>query len=249
MSMLYFGSAVGGLSPLQTVKIYRVYRLPEGGWGRVPNQDVHIIVGFPIGETVLTLSTNWNSPFENAGLESVAGNTTSLLQSGELAEIAQLIGLETGQITNAGDRSSMNLLSSTQIFSGQPPADLPLTLRFRAIKDAHKEVELPIRFLASWMVAQEIREGGGLRIAAKDAKSGSVGAETLLPTKIPVFVCVEYGNRIFQPMIIESITEPINTKLNRLGQRTECEISLKLQSLFAWDRDKYNATYRNNNQS
>lgn len=249
MSILHFGSGIGGLSPLQVVKIYPVMRLPEGGWGRSPSEDTRVVVGIPMGETVLTLSTNWNSPFENGGLEAVAGNTTSLLQSGELAEIAKLIGLESGQLTSAGDRSSMNLLSSTQVFSGQPPADLPLTLRFRAIKDARKEVEIPIKLLSLWLVAQEIREGGGLRIAAEDAQSGNVGAETLLPTKIPIFVCVEYGYRIFQPMIIESISEPINTKLDKNGHRTECEVTLKLQSLFAWDRSKYMATYSNNNQS
>lgn len=243
MSIHYVGSAVGGLSPLQTVKIYPVVRQPEGGWARDLTKDTYIVVGIPIGETVLTLSTNWSSPFENAGLESVASNTASLLQTDEVVQLLKKFGIDTGLINDATGRSSMNLLSSTQVFAGQPPADLPLTLRFRAIKDAHKEVEVPIKLLSLWMVAQEIREGGGLRIAVEDAKTGKLGTQTILPTKIPLFVCVEYGRRIFQPMIIESISEPINTKLDKNGRRTECEISLKLQSLFAWDRVKYAATY------
>lgn len=238
------GSATGGLSLLQTVRIYPVVRQPEGGWARSTDEDAdpYVVVGIPVGEMVLNLITNWSSPFENAGLESVAGSTTSLLQTGELGELLKAFGVGDGLLNNVDGRSSMTRLNSTQVFAGQPPVDLPLTLRFRAIKDPHQEVEQPIKTLIKWSLSQTIGDSL-ITDAVSDIKSGGAGVETILPTVIPLTVCIEYGQRVFSPMIIESVAEPINTKMNAKGRRTECEISIKLQSLFAWDRDYYNETY------
>ncbi|MEC7118340.1 MAG: hypothetical protein VXW65_00345 [Pseudomonadota bacterium] len=232
------------MSALQTVRIYPVERQEDGSWARSLEGDTTVVMAIPVGDAVLSQSINWNSPFENAGLESVAGNTTSLLQTGELGQIAKQLGLDNQFIRNAENRSSMTLLNSTQIFSGQPPADLPLTLRFRAIKDPFQEVETPIHLLASWAVSQEIKDGGLVQGAIEDAQASNLGLDTILPTRVPLVVCVEYGRRVFSPMVIESFSESINTKVNSKGHRTECEFSLKLQSLFAWDRARYNQTYR-----
>lgn len=235
-------SEFGSLSSKLMAKIYPVQQGEDGSWtlkkGDTP------VVGFVVGDVTLSQTANWTSPFEGAGLEGLAQNTLAATQSGVAGDFLAELGISSDLVNSLEGKSTMTQLNSTQTFSGQPPAQLPLNLRFRAVSDPLKEVEAPVLKLGQWSVCEVIPSGGLLGNIVADIKNSKLNADTVFGTKIPQFVAVELGNRFFAPMIIDSFSENVNQKLANNGDRTECDVSLNLQSLYAWDAKGYFATRR-----
>jgi hypothetical protein len=205
---------------------------------------------------------NWNSPFENAGAESKAPALTAMIQSGAILPIMNsLSGVggngKTGQDQGGGmmadatdalkefqGKTGITKLNSTQIFSGMPPLKITCTLVFRAFANAKAEVMRPYRQLWEWALPQKLATDGvvaGLIETAtsqgkNDAKS-YLGA--LMPSDAPQMVAFEYKSRAFAPMVIENITEPLDSPITKDGDYARLLVPITLSTLSALDKNDW----------
>lgn len=209
---------------------------------------------------------NWQSPFEQMGSETKAPALTAMLQSGILptafsgfmnstmGETAtEAIGTENkDSISNAlksmEGRTGITKLNSTQTFSGMPPIKCTMKLYFRAYQNAKKEVNDPIKQLLKWAVPKELSPDSTLVIMANEAANGTsdVGKyiSALMPSVAPTMIAMEYKGRIYKPMVIEAISDPITSPTTSDGYYASAEVSLTISSVTAWDRQDIETIYR-----
>lgn len=197
----------------------------------------------------MSMQFNWQSPFEHMGPESKAPAITALLQSGALSAfsaqargVASLFGFgdQDGQnqsaydrfVASAKGRTGITKINSTQIFNGMPPLRLTITVLFRAWADPEQEVEAPIRQLMRWAAPKKLAERG-IFSGASDERSG---IEYLLPSESPTRIAIQYANRTFSDMVIESISEPITSPRTSDGNYQRIELPMQIASLTALDR-------------
>jgi hypothetical protein len=256
-----------GLSPHLLARFYPVRKLADGsGWeqgrkkdGTVADQyvaDDGIEVHAPMTDGTSELTLNWNSPFENAGAESKAPALSAMLQSGSLTSMLQGIGSAGIMPDMLGDlakqsadisrkiegKTGITKLNSTQIFSGMPPIKLTFTLHFRAFKDAVKEVREPILKLKEWALPQMLAADGLVAGAIKNGANQNM-FDTLFPSLTPQVVGMRYGDMTYQPMVIESVSEPITNPRTDKGVMTACSVQITLATLAALDRADYRKIY------
>ncbi len=253
-----------GLNQALLGKFYPLKRDTDKGW--VQSYDVRTIsaadkftvddgyeVWAPITDASFELSLNWHSPFEGAGAESKAPTISSMLQSGSLSPALQAISEKTGQnsaansaanaLSNAEGRVGITKLNSTQVFQGMPPAKLSMTLLFRAVVDPIKEVQQPISMLEQWAVPQYLASDGVIANAVQNGANGSL-LETVFPSVAPQILGFRYGDRTYEPMVIESISEPITTPRDVNGVSISASVQLTIATLAALDRRDIMKLYR-----
>jgi len=247
-----------GLSPHLIAKFYPLKKVSGGsGWeqsvekNRVVSAADSFTVddGFevhaPITDGTSEMTLNWNSPFENAGTESIAGTLTAMLQSGAAASmvqtVAKALGVDTkgnsvvAMLEKATGRTGITKLNSTQVFGGMPPLKLTLTLHFRALLDPITEVRMPIVQLQQWAAPQMLSADG--TIAAGIAGAGEKDfIETAFPSISPQVIGMKYGDRTYEPMVIESISEPFTGLRSEKGVLVQQSIQITLCTLNALDR-------------
>lgn len=241
-----------GLSPHLIARFYPVKRVKGGsGWGQSKASDdsnaeyvfdngneVHA----PLSDASCEMSFNWNSPFEQAGPESKAPALAAILQSGASSALLQALGLGDSSLATFSEtlqgRTGITKLNSTQIFTGMPPAKFPMTLHFRALKDAVREVQQPIAQLEAWAVPQFLADDSMLTNVIKNgAKQGVEGIiKSAFPSKSPQMLGLRYGDLVIQPVVIESLSRPISAPRTQTGVLAACSVQLQIATLHALDR-------------
>jgi len=204
----------------------------------------------PPTEGTIELTANWQSPFENTGVENKIPAITGMLQTGTLQGVAESIlgnGSDTGIAARlrqeivefskeAQGRSGMTKLNSTQVFTGAAPIKIPLTLHFRAFDDAASEVQAPIDQLAKWTLARQLAANGSLVSAIQAFRDGQGFLKALLPSVSPQLVGLRYATFVFAPLVIESMSHPLTVPRTVKGEPLHVVVQLTLASLTALDR-------------
>lgn len=208
----------------------------------------------PLTACDLEQSLTWQSPFENSSPDTKVPALTAMLQSGAIADVYSDLR-SSGILASVGaaslsdksatedtlreftGRTGITKMNSTQIFTGQPPAKITLTMLFRAFYDPQKEVERPLQQLWAWAVAQELAGDSIVSRVGNADRSVKGYLSALLPSTVPQMVGFQYKRRSFGPMVIESIGEPMNSPIDKNGVYTEIQVPMTLSSLTALDRN------------
>ena len=253
-----------GLSPVLIARFYPLKKMPDGsGWEQSRDKsevsasdrysiDDGVEVHAPITDGTSEMTLSWNSPFEGAGAESKAPALTAMLQSGTLTPMLQAIAQElgydaagtaaAGMLEKAAGRTGITKLNSTQIFSGMPPLKLSMTLHFRALVDPIAEVRAPIAQLQKWAVPQLLSADGLIAGGIKGAGKKDF-IETIFPSIAPQIIGMRFGDRTYEPMVIESISEPFTSPRSDKGVLVQQSIQITLSTLNALDRRDIDRIY------
>ena len=234
----------GGLSPHLMATLYEVDRQ-----GKRPKYTEDITVKAPLtGSASLSIQLQWQSPFESSGAESKAPMLTAMLQSGAIQPLIDSLKLGDkvtsdlkGALKDIESRTGITKLNSTQVFSGMPPLDYPITLLFRAWKDPKTEVMKPLNQLMAWALPQQLADQSTILSRAADYVSGKEkdAINILLPSKSPVMIAINYAGVTMKPMVIESISFETLSPKDKNGDYVSLEVQLKINSLTAIDKDDW----------
>lgn len=161
-----------------------------------------------IGEgSTAELQSNWDSPFEQDNPGSFFEKTGGLLQ-------------------NLTGQTSKTTLNSAQVWNGNRPITINLTLLLYALSNPRTEVEAAITALKGF-ASPEVNANSPVTLDA----NGSAGGITANVGRIPGTVSLSVGrNFIYPKMIIESIGEPLDTVRDKQGNRIRAAINLTLQT-------------------
>lgn len=242
-----------GLSKHLIATIYPMTRTGDGtDWVR-DHEEASFEA--PLTQAGLEIAPTWQSPFEGSGVESRFPALAQMAQSGMFNGILQAIGhripddakrtkefvsdLE-GAAQKLVGRSGVTKLNSTQVFSGMPPIKIQITAFLRAFKNPLEEVERPLQGLQKMALPQYLAKDG---TAAEFIRSG-YDVLSLMPSIVPTIVGFHYKNRIFQPMVIESVSDPLDAPIDSRGHRISASIQITLCSLTALDRTDWGNTYQ-----
>lgn len=208
------------------------------------------VVAGPVSDITFEASFNWQSPFENAGPESKAPALMALIQTGQIGTVANALQAAFPNVNAAlGDPAStlasaakdlegktgITKLNSRQVFSGMPPIKIPLTMHFRAVTNARSEVLEPYQRLLEWAMPQELAKDGVLPAVIG---SGSLAdlIKALFPSKAPQMVAFEYAKQKFAPLVIESVSTPLDGPKGDDGLPLYYAVQIQLSTLTALDR-------------
>lgn len=209
----------------------------------------------PVTEVNMEAALNWQSPFENAGPESKAPTVMAMIQTGQIATIANalqatgvfsedsMLGRSLNDLANntrdfATDlqgRTGITKLNSRQVFSGMPPIKLTMIMHFRAFSEPEREVMEPYRRLLEWSLPEQLAADGVLSELIRNGTSDFV--KSLFPSKAPPMVGFRYANNRYSPMVIETIGNPIDGPMDRNGTPLYRSVQLTLATLTALDRN------------
>jgi len=213
-------------------------------------------VSAPLTTAEMEISLSWQSAFENAGAESKAPALMAMLQSGALQPVMAALGLggedgkaqdKQGQSSGlaakaqefakaAEGRTGITKLNSVQIFVGMTPVKFSVSALFRAWLDPASEVEAPFNQLMNWALPIELSEDGALVQGINAVKGNNTWLDVLMPSKAPTMIAMQYKGRTYSPLVIEGITDPLDSPIDGYGQFTQKLVPLQLSSLAAWDR-------------
>lgn len=254
-----FNTQWTGLNPHLIAKIFPV----DNKGNRIDGKEVHA----PLADgATIEISMNWQSPFENSGAESVTPALTQMLQSGALSSIfnaiegqAESSGLiaqantflaqfdEIGSISSVSEWSSkyegktgMTKLNSTQIFTGAMPVRISCSAIFRAFKDPVNEVERPVSQLFQWTLPKHLQSDGIIAGLISGGTEGLISG--LFPSDVPQMIGIQYKGRTLAPLVIESISEPMDSPIDSDGNYVSMEIPLTIASLTALDKDDWSSS-------
>lgn len=213
----------------------------------------------PITEAQFEATLNWQSPFENAGPESKAPALMAMLQTGQVATLANSLLAEAGGDASGGlagaarsalidaasktagyardleGRTGITKLNSRQVFSGMPPIKITMVLHLRAVTDPQTEVMDPYRRLLEWALPQELAEAGVINELITSGSSDFIKA--MFPSSAPRMVGFSYANNRYSPMVIESIGNTIDGPMGPTGLPVYRAVQLTLATLTALDRN------------
>jgi hypothetical protein len=207
----------------------------------------------PITDANIELVANWQSPFENYGIEAKIPAIAAMFQSGTLSAQAETLlgkGTSSGlldrlrtEIQNFAaegyGRSGLTKLNSTQVFTGAPPVKISMTMHFRAFDDPRAEVQEPIDQLAQWHLSRQLAANGSLVEAIVKFNAGDGFLKSLLPSTAPRMVGMRFGGYLFSPMVIESISRPLTVPRSKDGEPLSTAVQITLSTLTALDTDDW----------
>jgi hypothetical protein len=241
-----------GLNKHLICSIYPMTRVGDGtAWER---DDEGGSFAAPLTQASMEITPNWQSPFEGAGVESKFPELAQMSQAGMFQGVLTALGAKVsdedrkdanmmGKLSEAArglmGRSGVTKLNSTQVFSGMPPIKIQVTAFLRAFKDPWAEVEAPLKQLQEWTLPRHLAKDGVLAQFLTDKNVLS-----LMPSEVPTIVGFAYKNRIFQPMVIESVSDPLDAPIDNIGNRISASVQITLCTLTALDRDDWHKTYR-----
>ena len=239
-----------GLSPHLIATFYEVAKTGDDAWDRIEGKTDPIAVMAPLTDANLEMVLNWQSPFENAGPETRAPTIFAMLQSGTLQPVIDALNpfksdkqtsgkfaAGAGTLKQFEGRTGITKLNSTQVFNGMPPVKITVTALFRAWRDSASEVEAPVNQLMQWALPVHLDENSTILSRAAEAAKGSRGwVDALLPSTSPVKIAMMYKNRIFSPLVIESIGMPLNSPVDASGRFVQLAVPMTLCTLTALDR-------------
>ena len=237
-----------GLSPHLIASFYEVKKNGSGAWARTQESDQKTVHA-PLTEASIEISLSWQSPFEHAGPENRAPTLLAMLQSGALQPIidAFIGGIAAQAQQRSNDfirqfegRTGITKLNSTQVFNGMPPVKFQVSAIFRAWSDPVREVEEPFEKLMEWALPLKLSPDGSVLARSAQAARGESGfIDALVPSLAPVMVAMRYKGRIYSPLVIEAISDPINSPVDSRGRYIEKVVQMTLASLAAIDRQDW----------
>lgn len=242
--------------------IAKIYPLNKNKTRDTNQGEVHAPI---VDGAALEAQFNWQSPFENAGTESKAPAITAMLQSGAIQPLMNSItgGSLDADFGNAEQRNNfgnsvnevqsyvsdlegragITKLNSTQIFSGMPPLTVSASFLFRAYANPVTEVMQPINQLWKWALPQELAPDGVLANIIREVRRNDSNVKSyldaLLPSKAPQMVGMIYKGKSYPPMVIESITEPLDSPIDKNGNYTSVVLPVTLSTLTAQDKNDW----------
>lgn len=210
----------------------------------------------PLTEASLEHTANWQSPFESAGADSKAPMLMAMVQSGQIAPVLESLqnkfgtgggatSVKTGEsisgfFSDLEGKTGITKLNSTQIFSGMPPVKISITMLFKAFRDPKIEVERPYDQLFTWSLPKELADDGILsNVINASGKGAKSYLDALLPSKAPQLIGFTYKGETHSPMVIESISKPLNSPVDSNGCFTELLVPITLSTLTAIDQNDY----------
>lgn len=230
------------LSPHLIASFWEIEKNQNGTWEKVGD----ISVKAPLAEATMEMVLNWQSPFEQAGADRGMPALSAMLQSGALQPYVNSDGKAGSMLSKFEGRTGITKLNSTQVFSGMPPVKIQVTALFRAWLDPAKEVEAPFNQLMEWALPVNLAPDGAIMsffTAIKGAVTGGSLSESavnaLLPSTAPCKIAMKYKDRIYQPLVIESITHPMNSPIDVNGRYVELAVPMTLCTLTAIDRNDW----------
>jgi hypothetical protein len=208
----------------------------------------------PITDANFEVSLNWQSPFENTGPESKAPALMSMIQTGQLATVANalqnvlpggggdgFIGRSLESIKQGAKelegRTGITKLNSRQVFSGMPPIKLTMTVHFRAMIDPVREVQEPFERLLKWALPQQLAKDGVLVELFGAAANGGDFIKALFPSKSPLLIGFTYANERYAPMVIETVGKPLDVQRDGRGVPIRLAVPITLATLTALDKN------------
>jgi hypothetical protein len=198
--------------------------------------DENVTVKAPLIEINFEAALNWQSPFERVG-EDFFPTLQQLTTSGQVdpvvKEISKMAGFDLAALEG---KTSVTKLNSTQVFNGMPPVKIPATLLFRAWRDPKKEVEEPLDQLMKWALPVKLEGDTGVISRLLNEKNL---IKASLPSLSPTFIAMKYKNRTYKPLVIESVSAPLGSPINKNGDFTELSIQIQLATLTAIDRQDW----------
>lgn len=244
MAETVLSSLWDGLSPHLIASFYEVDR--DG-----KRTNTELTVRAPLSESNLEVTLNWQSPFEQAGAESKAPTLFAMLQSGALQPVIDAV--ETGKaqpgspqqqssafIKQFEGRTGITKLNSVQVFSGMPPVKFQVTAVFRAWRDPVTEVENPFDQLMAWALPVNLARDSTLLANALQALQGKMAVmDALLPSTAPTLIALNYKGRTYSPLVIEAISQPLNSPIDADGRFVELSVPMTLSTLTALDRQDW----------
>ncbi|NHN76840.1 hypothetical protein HA520_06000 [Azotobacter chroococcum] len=261
-SLLGSASAATQWGHLSPHLIARLYPCNPDGTEKFATPGVSSAILAPITESNFEAVLNWQSPFEQTGPESKAPALMAMVQTGQLATVANALqafipgeGQVSQMLSDATssarkyaqdleNRTGITKLNSRQVFSGMPPVKLSMTLHFRALSDPQTEVMEPYQRLLEWALPQKLAEDGILPELMSAAKSGSDVIKALFPSLAPQMVGFTYANNRYSPMVIESISNPIDGRLDSSGLPIYRAVQITLATLTALDKNDVSKIFR-----
>lgn len=203
----------------------------------------------PATEVQFESTLNWQSPFENSGPESKAPTVMALLQTGQIATVANslqavlpdgvvgdfakdLAGKTERWAKSLEGRTGITKLNSRQVFSGMPPIRITFQLHLRAVNDAEAEVMALYQKLLMWAWPQKLAENG---IVSEVLTSDEGIIRAMFPSLAPQMVGFKYGNNRYMPMVIESVGNQLDGPMDREGRPIYRSVALTLATLTALD--------------
>lgn len=206
-------------------------------------------------EGSLEIQQNWVSPFESTGPETKAPALAGMLQSGSLVPVLNALqaispfkdGAIADTLNSGSDklksimrdlegRTGITKLNSRQVFSGMPPMKVNFTLHFRALSDPLTEVEAPLTRLLEWVFPQKLAEDGILSEVLKTTNSVESFIQALFPSTAPKLLGFTYAGRTWSPMVIESVTFPLDSPKSSQGYFIDLPVQVSMATLTALDR-------------
>jgi hypothetical protein len=206
--------------------------------------DPNLTVQAPLLDGNFEATLNWQSPFEQSGPESKAPALLAMIQTGELqsiidatpAALADLKKSSTDFLQSVNGRTGITKLNSTQVFTGMPPVKIPMTLLFRAWHNTIIEVENPFNQLMKWALPVDLAEDGSRVVSLARGKNF---IDAMLPSVSPTMIAMQYKNRIYSPLVIESISWSLTAPVDRGGDYIEATVPMTLATLTAIDRNDW----------
>lgn len=242
-------SAWDGLSKHLLATFYEVERGGAEKQHWVPVENGPVVKG-PLTEANMEIALTWQSPFENAGADKGTPTLSAMLQSGALQPYVADGGNASKTLGKFEGRTGITKLNSMQVFSGMPPAKIQVAVLFRAWENPKSEVEAPFEQLMQWALPKKLAPDGaimsliqGIKQAASGKPLDEAAANALLPSHAPVKIAMHYKGRLFSPLVIESIGQPLNSPIHQKNGNfegfTELLVPMTLCTLTALDRDDW----------
>jgi len=215
-------------------------------------KDTLEIIAPAIESTVVEATLNWHSAFESTGADSAKPMLTSMIQAGTIQPIMNMVTGATkdfvptegtkvltqteGYLDDLMGRTGMTKLNSRQTFVGMPPLKINTTLYFRAFSNPIQEVHKPLDTLWNYSLARAIADGGQAENLLSAVNAGGTTKDYLfamMPSISPFLLSFQYKKRKFAPVVIESISEPMESPITSEGHYTQMQVTLSLATLSA----------------
>lgn len=204
----------------------------------------------PVTDVQFEATLNWQSPFEQSGPESKAPTIMAMLQTGQIATVAnalQAVMPEGAAGDFAGDlagkaekwakdlqgRTGITKLNSRQVFAGMPPIRITMQFHLRAVNDPDAEVISPYQRLLEWAFPQKLAENG---ILSETLTSDQGLIMAMFPSEAPQMIGFRYANNRYPLMVIESVSNPLDGPMDSSGRPIYRSVQLTLATLTALDR-------------
>lgn len=209
------------------------------------------IIRILLTEGDLTIESQWQTPFDNSNPEHKLPTLMASLQSGQLlsalGQVASGNGAVGSAISAAVDvldpvtsvfknalesvkgKTNLTKANTTQVFSSTSSVRLNLTLSIVALRDARIEVEQKIMQLQAWSVPKFLYQYG---VAVSVGENGLGG---LFPSVIPPYIQLTTHGKTYSPFVIESVSAPIVTPIDKDGNRLNLSVNMSMLSKAAWD--------------